>query len=301
MKMRFITFMFLLLFAFPAYLFGTEEYAQQTGKSCEVCHIDPTGGSELTPEGESFADDLQAKGLYRPLTTAKRIFRLIIGYLHMMTAVIWFGTILYVHIFLKPAYASKGLPKGELILGWSSIVIMAVTGTLLTLARVSSWDALFHTRFGVLLSIKICLFLLMVVSAAIVTLIIGPRLRKRRRLEAQQIKHDLTVDELAQFDGKDGSPAYIAYKGNIYDVSDSRLWKDGTHLRRHIAGLDLTNALGQAPHGEDKVISLPLVGKLIEVKERVKRPLHEKVFYFIAYMNLVIVFLIIFIISLWRW
>jgi hypothetical protein len=28
----------------------------------------------------------------------------------------WFGTILYVHILLKAAYAVKGLPKGELIL-----------------------------------------------------------------------------------------------------------------------------------------------------------------------------------------
>ena len=41
--------------------------------------------------------------------------RLIIGYLHLLTAIAWFGTILYVHILLKPACAAKGLPKGELI------------------------------------------------------------------------------------------------------------------------------------------------------------------------------------------
>jgi len=35
----------------------------------------------------------------------------------------------------------------------------------------------------------------------------------------------------------------------------------------------------------------------------VKRPapLHERVFFFMAYMNLVIVFLIVLILALWRW
>jgi hypothetical protein len=40
----------------------------------------------------------------------------------------WFGTILYVHLLLKPAYASHGLPRGELIVGWGSIALIAVTG-----------------------------------------------------------------------------------------------------------------------------------------------------------------------------
>jgi len=29
--------------------------------------------------------------------------------------VMWFGTILYVHLLLKPAYAARGLPRGVLL------------------------------------------------------------------------------------------------------------------------------------------------------------------------------------------
>jgi hypothetical protein len=42
------------------------------------------------------------------------------------------------------------------------------------------------------------------------------------------------------------------------------------------------------------------VSKLVITGPR-KAPLHERVFYFMAYMNLVMVFSIVLIISLWRW
>jgi len=298
-KVKFIICLLLLLFSFPAHLYGTEEYAEQTGRSCGACHVNPLGGEELTPEGRIFRDDLSASGRYRPLTTTQRLFRVIVFYIHMMTAIIWFGTILYVHIFLKPAYAAKGLPKAELRLGWGSIGVMAVTGTILTIAKVQSFDILFHTRFGILLSIKIVLFLLMVSAAALATLIIGPRFKKKKQLLVHQHKGELTADELTQFDGKEGRSAYIVYKGTIYNVSDSKLWQDGSHLKRHHAGLDLSGFLKQAPHGEDKVISMPRVGKLLESNAKIRKP--ERFFYFLAYFNLVLVFLIILIISLWRW
>ena len=35
----------------------------------------------------------------------------------------------------------------------------------------------------------------------------------------------LTIQELKNYDGKNGRKAYIAYKGKIYDVSESFLWK----------------------------------------------------------------------------
>jgi predicted heme/steroid binding protein/uncharacterized membrane protein len=302
MKITCVVVWVLLIVAFPSWVCATEEYAEQTGKSCRVCHVDPTGGEGLTPEGKAFRDDLRARGVYRPLRSIERIFRFVIGYIHMMTGFIWFGTIFYVHIFLKPAYVLGGrLPRGEFILGWTSIILMAVTGTFLTVAKVPSWAMLFHTRFGVLLVIKIVLFLIMVASAGIVTCIIGPKLRRRREPGIQQGKKDLAIGELAQFDGKENRPAYIAYKGSIYDVSDSELWKSGSHLTRHLAGLDLTEVLKQAPHGEEKVIGMPMVGKLVRPEQGSTRPFHEKAFYFLAYMNLVLVFLIIFVISLWRW
>ncbi|MBS7647430.1 MAG: cytochrome b5 domain-containing protein [Candidatus Bathyarchaeia archaeon] len=71
-----------------------------------------------------------------------------------------------------------------------------------------------------------------------------------------------TPKELAKYDGKNGKPAYIAYKGKVYDVSTSFLWKNGKHQALHIAGVDLTEALKQAPHGEDVLKRFPVVGIL---------------------------------------
>lgn len=289
-----------LFLASPPGVSANPDYALQTGKACGACHVDPAGGGKLTAEGDVFKDDLRIKGLYKPLTTAQRIVRFIVGYVHMLTGIIWFGTILYVHLLLKPAYAAKGLPKGELILGWLSIIIMAVTGTLLTIARVPSWYALFHTRFGILLTIKIALFLFMAFTAALVTFVIGPKLRKKKAQVAQVVKKEMTLEELSHFDGKDGRPAYVAYNGNIYDVAGSRLWKGGGHAGRHRAGFDLSDFIKQAPHGEEKITSMPFVGKLL-LEAKAERPLHEKVFYVFAYTNLAFVFLIVFVISLWRW
>ncbi len=70
-----------------------------------------------------------------------------------------------------------------------------------------------------------------------------------------------TLEELAQYDGKDGHPAYYAYEGVVYDVSNSPLWKLGQHFG-HQAGQDLTGRLEGAPHGDDIVKAMPVVGTL---------------------------------------
>lgn len=280
--------------------FSFPEYAEQTGFDCKICHVEATGG-KLTKEGEHFKEDLVTKGVSHFLTPFQKMVRLVIGYLHLLTAIAWFGTIFYVHILLKPAYAAKGLPKGELILGWSGIVIMAITGTLLTLSRISSFNMLYTTRFGILLSIKIILFLIMATSAAVVTFIIGPKLRKSVGIPLHPKKDRLTLEELSFFNGREGKPAYFAYKGKIYEASQSPLWKDGTHLKKHSAGNDLTELLPSAPHGEDKILKMPFVGELISTESKKKKPPHEKLFYFMAYLNLIFVFLITLVIALWRW
>jgi predicted heme/steroid binding protein/uncharacterized membrane protein len=289
-----------LLIAFPFVSHATPEYAGQTGRDCKICHVEATGG-DLTKAGEDFREDLRMKGKYRPLHPFQRVVRLIIGYLHLLTAIAWFGTILYVHILLKPAYAAKGLPKGELILGWLGIIVLSITGVLLTIARIPAWEAFYTTRFGILLSIKIILFLIMVVTAAIVTFVIGPKLRGKNSQAPLEKKTRLTLEELSRFDGSEKRPAYIAYKGKIYDVSSSKLWVEGNHVRKHLAGNDLTEALRTAPHEEDKIVGMPLVGELISSETKPQKSPHERVFYFMAYMNLVFVFLITFIIALWRW
>ncbi len=71
-----------------------------------------------------------------------------------------------------------------------------------------------------------------------------------------------TREELAEYDGKNGKPSYIAHDGLIYDVSDSFLWKGGRHQAMHQAGCDLTEALKRAPHGPDMLERVPVIGKL---------------------------------------
>jgi len=292
---------FLITFLFISDLKATPEYAERTNFECLRCHEEPIGG-RLTKEGEDFKEDLKTKGLYRPLKTYQKIIRLIIGYLHLITAIAWFGTILYVHILLKPAYAAKGLPKGELILGWVGIVILSITGILLTISKIPNWEAFFTTRFGILLGIKIILFTIMVTTAVIVTFFIGPKLKKGKTTAQPETKSKLTLIELANFDGKEGKPAYFAYQGKIYDVSQSKFWEGGRHMGKHPAGQDLTDMLKTAPHGEEKIFEMGVVAELLlsTPSKMVKSPT-EKLFYFMAYMNLIFVFLITFIIALWRW
>ncbi len=74
----------------------------------------------------------------------------------------------------------------------------------------------------------------------------------------------LSLAELAKFDGREGRPAYVAFRGKIHDVSGSFVWRNGRHQAMHEAGADLTEALAQAPHGEDLLQRFPIVGTLAE-------------------------------------
>jgi predicted heme/steroid binding protein len=74
----------------------------------------------------------------------------------------------------------------------------------------------------------------------------------------------LTVAELAQYDGKDGRPAYIAYNGIIYDVSAIGAWGGGNHYGGNTAGMDLSGELEYASHGEEKLDKAVIVGELVK-------------------------------------
>lgn len=73
----------------------------------------------------------------------------------------------------------------------------------------------------------------------------------------------LTLEELKKYDGKEGRPAYIAYKGKVYDVTDNYVWIDGDHQGEHTAGKDLTEEMSRAPHGEDNLQRVKVVGTLV--------------------------------------
>jgi predicted heme/steroid binding protein len=60
---------------------------------------------------------------------------------------------------------------------------------------------------------------------------------------------EYSKSQLALRNGQDKPQIWVAYKNYIYDVSDSRLWKNGMHYE-HWAGQDLTEELIDAPHSD---------------------------------------------------
>ena len=71
---------------------------------------------------------------------------------------------------------------------------------------------------------------------------------------------EFDADELARFNGENGSPIYVAHDGKVYDVSKSKLWRNGQHMKRHSAGGDLTADIQAAPHESDVLERYPQVG-----------------------------------------
>ena len=71
-----------------------------------------------------------------------------------------------------------------------------------------------------------------------------------------------TLEELAEFDGKDGARAYVAVQGVVYDVTDLPRWEGGTH-NGYDAGQDLTDIiLNKSPHGLSTLERATKVGLL---------------------------------------
>jgi predicted heme/steroid binding protein len=68
--------------------------------------------------------------------------------------------------------------------------------------------------------------------------------------------------QLALRNGQDKPETWVAYKNAIYDVSNSKLWRDGKHYE-HWAGQDLTDELPDAPHTEAVFEKFEQVGLLI--------------------------------------
>jgi len=84
---------------------------------------------------------------------------------------------------------------------------------------------------------------------------------------------EFTRDELLTYNGQDGPPVYIAHEGKVYDVSASKLWKTGSHMKRHQSGHDLSEDIKGAPHDTSVLGRFPQVGILKAEKD----PMDEKV------------------------
>ncbi|MBI5740581.1 MAG: cytochrome B5 [Nitrospirae bacterium] len=277
------------------------EYAGQTKQGCKICHLSEAGG-ELSDKGIEYAAsgyEWPPAGGYRVIGPMKQYVRFFIGALHIISAFMWFGTILYVHIILRPGYALRGLPKGEIVLGLVSMAVVGITGLLLTISKIRSPDVLMESTWGVLLSTKIIFYVIMVSSALFVVVFIGPKLKKGTRKADLPKGGVFDPVTLSACDGKEGRPAHIAYKDKVYDVSGLKLWRNGVHMK-HSSGFDLTDMLAKAPHGEEKLEGLKIAGSFNSALAPPKS-FQQKAFYFIAYMNLTIVFMVLFVIAYWRW
>ena len=70
-----------------------------------------------------------------------------------------------------------------------------------------------------------------------------------------------TRKQLALRNGSDREEIWCAFNGIIYDVSKSRLWRNGKHYE-HWAGQDLTPEMLDAPHTENVFDKFKVVGRL---------------------------------------
>jgi len=72
---------------------------------------------------------------------------------------------------------------------------------------------------------------------------------------------EYTKSQLALRNGQDKPQIWVAFDGVIYDVSESRLWRNGKHYE-HWAGQDLTDELKDAPHSALVFERFKAIGKL---------------------------------------
>jgi len=261
------------------------EFATDTGLSCAACHERGGDAGPLTTLGRDFRDagNRLPDGLETPGGVA-RWLRGLVRYLHLVGGVVWFGAIIYIHLFVKPRSLVKGLPRGEVKLGWFSIALMAVTGTLLTVWKLGSLREVLTTTFGVVLLAKFVAFVALVLIAALVT----ARLDRLMRRAAEE----------GRGPGECGRVRFV-YEGILYDATESDLWRDGVHMGRHHAGTDMTGALADAPHGAEALERIETVGPAASTGERLPPP--AKAFVRLAYFNLLLIAFILLCVSYWSW
>lgn len=72
-----------------------------------------------------------------------------------------------------------------------------------------------------------------------------------------------TKAQLALRNGQDKELIWVSVNGNIYDVTASKLWRDGKHYE-HWAGQELIGELADAPHTQEVLKKFSVIGTLID-------------------------------------
>lgn len=82
-----------------------------------------------------------------------------------------------------------------------------------------------------------------------------------REVVVQESK-EFTVEELSEYDGSMGKPAYVAVNGLVYDVSGNSTWSGGTHFGLY-SGKDLSKEFKDCHDGKIELLKkLPIMGNV---------------------------------------
>lgn len=309
----------------PSAAWATVTFATQTGKDCAYCHVTP--GGPLTAEGQAFheaGDTLPTATTATATTTATtggaRTTTSLVGgeggvttttttggspvagrtgpilalpdwlhdlliWAHLIAMTTWLGAIIFVHLVQTPHVAGQGIPRRYLRLAWPSIGTLGLSGTLLTLNLIPSIGSLTENRWGLLLMAKIGVFLALATVATFATIVVSPRLKRLAEGIAPGPAHDAH---------RAAGRVTVGYQGRIYDVTSSRLWRNGRHARLHDAWLDQTTALGGAPHGPEVLEAFAELSG-----DTPRKPRELRAFVIMAYANLSLVFGALLIVAVW--
>lgn len=89
-----------------------------------------------------------------------------------------------------------------------------------------------------------------------------PMIQENEKSFPAQSERAFTRQELAEYNGKDGMPAYVAVSGIVYDVTSSAAWGAATHFGLS-AGNDLTAQFASCHAGQPILQKIPQVGKMM--------------------------------------
>jgi predicted heme/steroid binding protein len=79
---------------------------------------------------------------------------------------------------------------------------------------------------------------------------------------ALQAEQAFTLKQLSSYNGQNGQPAYVAYKGTVYDLTAVGNWSSGKH-HGISAGTDVTAAFASSPHAASILKMGIVMGKLV--------------------------------------